>query len=100
MTGMYVGRNEVMALSSIQSTRVVQFHGVCVAPPNVAIVMQLAENGSLNAFLYGDRKSESATDNSDIAASVALPTHGCADDPGKQLSTMSATEDARSGSNG
>ena len=65
-------RNEVAALSSIVSARVVRFHGVCVAPPNVAIVMQLAEHGSLSSYLYGggDGGVELASESSAAADTV------------------------------
>eukprot|EP01051_Picozoa_sp_SAG22_P027556 SAG22_NODE_9277_length_599_cov_0.866000_2_plen_66_part_01 len=44
--------------------------GVCVTPPNVAIVMQLAENGSLSSYLYGKKKGGAAEEESSSSVAV------------------------------
>jgi serine/threonine protein kinase len=55
-------RNEVRALSAVESERVVTLHGSCTEPPNICIVMQLVPNGSLFGKLYAGRPGSSGTD--------------------------------------
>ena len=47
-------KNEVAALQAIQSPRVLRIHGVCIEPPNISIVMQLAHKGCLHKVLHRD----------------------------------------------
>ncbi len=45
-------RQEVQVLSRVAHPHVVRFLGACLAPPNVCIVEQLAEGGSLHAVIH------------------------------------------------
>jgi hypothetical protein len=43
-------------LSRLQHPHIIRFIGACLAPPNVCIIEELAEGGSLHSLLYGRRE--------------------------------------------
>jgi hypothetical protein len=43
-------------LSRLQHPHIIRFIGACLAPPNVCIIEELAEGGSLHSLLYGSRE--------------------------------------------
>lgn len=49
-------RQEVQVLSRLSHPHIIRFWGACLAPPNVCLVEELAEGGSLHARLHARRR--------------------------------------------
>ena len=47
-------------LSRLQHPRIVCFLGACLRPPSVCILEELAEGGSLHAYLHGPARRKLA----------------------------------------
>ena len=48
---------EGMILNSVNHPNVIQYYGVIHSPPNYALVMEYAENGSLAEFLHKEQQA-------------------------------------------